>query len=195
LSIINSYFLILLFFLLLPFVFSQISIWFLVLSSSFLVLILTALNSSYLFQGKVSLTSFKPIIVKQDFGVLQVNRSTNSSAGWKSWSRLSDDYFYYRKGFGTHANSNLVFDIDRKFTSFATDFGVDTEAPTPASVVFKIVGDGKELFSSSKMGRFDFPGHTKVDITGVKYLGLIVTDAGDGINSDHADWLNPILFK
>ena len=45
------------------------------------------------------------------------------------------------------------------------------------------------------MGRFDFPKHIEIDILGVKYLGLVTTDAGDGINSDHADWLNPVLYR
>ena len=45
------------------------------------------------------------------------------------------------------------------------------------------------------MGRFDFPIHIEVDVTNVKYLGLNITDGGDGINNDHADWLNPILYK
>ncbi len=195
LTILNSYFLILLFLLILPFVFSQISKWFLLLSVICYLLSVAILNSSYLFSGRVSLTSFKPIVVKQDYGTLQINKSTDSSTGWKDWSRLSNNYFYYRKGFGSHANSYLVFDIDRKFKRFATDFGVDTEADTPATVIFKIYGDSKELFAGKKMGRFDFPQHTEVDVTNVKNLELVITDAGDGINSDHADWLNPVLYR
>ncbi len=195
LTILNAYFLIVLFLLLIPLIFSQISYFYFVSCFLFLVSLVIILNLSYLMGKPVSLTSFKPIIIKQDYGVLQIDKSLNSSPGWKSWSRLSGNYFYYRKGFGTHANSNLVFDIDRKFTSFSTDFGVDTEAATPASVIFKINGDGKTLFEGKKMGRFDFPQHTKVNISGIKFLGLEVTDSGDGINSDHADWLNPVLYK
>lgn len=192
---INSYLLILLFFLLLPFVFSQISKWFFVLCFLLFVSAIGILNLPYYLGEKLSLTSFTPVLVSQDFGSLQINKAVNSYSGWKSWNRLSNNYFYYRKGFGTHANSNIVFDVNKKFSTFATDYGVDTEAPTPASVIFKIYGDGKELFTSSKMGRFDFPQHIEVGILGVKYLGLVVSDAGDGINSDHADWLNPVLYK
>ncbi len=195
LTILNSYVLILLFFLLLLYVFSQISYLYFVLCSLFFVLCVTILNLPYILNQPISLTSFKPIMIKQGYGELQFNRSVNSSPGWKSWSRLSNNYFYYRRGFGTHANSNLVFDIGKKFTSFSADFGVDTEAATPASVIFKIHGDGKQLFESKKMGRFDYPQHTKIDISGIKFLGLEVTDAGDGINSDHADWLNPVLYR
>lgn len=195
LTILNSYILIFLFLLLLPLLFSQISYLFFILCSMLFVLCLTILNLPYFLGKPISLTSFKPIIIKQDYAVLQINKSVNSFSGLKSWSRLSSNYFFYRKGFGTHANSNIVFDLNRKFTNFSTDFGVDTEAATPASVIFRIHGDGKKLFESKKMGRFDFPQHTQVNITGIKFLGLEVTDAADGINSDHADWLNPILYK
>ncbi|OGG04481.1 hypothetical protein A2W14_06280 [Candidatus Gottesmanbacteria bacterium RBG_16_37_8] len=195
LTIANSYFSILLYFLLYPYIFSQISILILPVIIIIILSFLALSHASYFIYGKVSLTSFRPIIIRQDYASLQVNKAVESWAGWKKWSRLSNNYYYYRKGFGTHANSNLTFDINRKFSYLSTDFGVDTEAPTEASVVFQIWGDGKLLFESKKMGRFDFPGSVKVKVSGVKYLGLTVTDAGDGINSDHADWFNPVLYK
>ena len=89
----------------------------------------------------------------------------------------------------------MVFDINRKFSKLSTDYGINVEAGTDASVIFKIFGDGKELFSSKKMGKFDLPAHIEIDIKGIKYLGLEVTDGGDGINNDHADWYNPTLYK
>ncbi len=194
-TILNSYALIILFLLLLPYIFSQISIFFLFISFLFCLLSFLVLNSPYIFKKQVSLTNYKPVITKQDFGILQVNRAVNSASDWKSWNRLSNNYFYYRKGFGTHANSNLVFDIDKKYSKFTTDVGVDTEADTTASVIFRIFADGKELYKSKKMGRFDYPEHVELEISNVKHIGLVVEDAGDGINNDHADWLNPVLYK
>jgi len=194
-SIVNSFFLTALFFFLLPYVFNQISLVWGISCAGLLCIALTGLNVSYIFGTKIPLTKFKPIVIKQDYGLLQTNRSVNSFQGWKSWGRLSSDYFYYRKGFGTHANSRLVFDVNRMFKKFSTDYGIDVNASTAASVVFKIIGDGKELFVSDRIGRFDFPHHIEVDITNVKKLELVVTDAGDGINSDHADWDNPMLIK
>ena len=178
-----------------PFIFTQISIF--LLASCFLLLasLITLSHASYFIKERVFLTSFKPIITKQDFAFPQINKTVNSYEGVKKWNRLSNNYFYYRNGIGTHANSNLVFHLNGKFSSFSTDYGIDTEASTPATVIFQIWGDNELLFESPVMKRFDFPGHTKVNISGIKYLGLTVTDAGDGINSDHADWLNPILYK
>lgn len=195
LTIFNSYLLILLFILLLPYIFSQISPLLISIPLLLFTVGFLALNFSYLINSKISLTAFKPVLVKQDFGTMQLDKTVNSSSDWKKWNRLSNNYFYYRKGLGTHSNSNLVFDVDKKFTKFTTDFGIDTEADTTASVIFKIYGDGKELFKSKKMGRFDYPGRAEINITGIKNLGLVADDAGDGINNDHADWLNPVLYK
>ncbi|OGG26154.1 hypothetical protein A2960_04130 [Candidatus Gottesmanbacteria bacterium RIFCSPLOWO2_01_FULL_39_12b] len=195
LTLLNSYVFILGFILLLPYIFSEMSYWFITIPFLIIVSGITLSNASYFFKRKVSLTAFKPVIEKQDYGTPQINKAVNSIQGWKSWSRLSGNYFYYNKGFGSHANSHLVFDINRKFNKFTTDFGVDTESSTLASVVFKIYGDNTELYTSSKMGRFDFPQHAEINVKGVKHLELTITDAGDGINNDHADWLNPVLYK
>jgi hypothetical protein len=60
--------------------------------------------------------------------------------------------------------------------------------------VFEVYGDGKLLFQSDAIRRYDLPRHAEVDVDGVKHLGLVATDAGDGITSDHTDWLNPKLW-
>lgn len=178
-----------------PFVITELPLRFTSIPIIFIVLTVFTLNFSYLVKGKVALSSLKPLNVRQDFGVLQFNRSVNSYSGPKSWNVLSSNYFFYTKGLGTHANSHLVFDVGRKFRRFSTDIGLDSESSEYGSVMFKIYGDDKELFSSPKLGRFDFPRHADVNITGVKFLTLDVSDAGDGINNDHADWLNPVLYK
>ena len=72
--------------------------------------------------------------------------------------------------------------------------GIDTEAGTKASAVFEIRGDDRLLYRSEPMGRFDLPKHADVDVTGVRRLSLITTDAGDGNYDDHTDWLNPVLW-
>lgn len=156
---------------------------------------LTILNLPLITKKPVSLTKFTPYISEQQYGQRQTNRAVQSSFGGPyKWTRLSVQYLFYDKGIGTHANSRHVFDINRNFKRFTTDFGIDTEADTRASAVFEIYGDGKLLFRSEKMGRFDLPKHADVDVTGVKYLELKTTDAGDGNYDDHTDWLNPTLW-
>lgn len=152
------------------------------------------INKPLLFKQPVFLTKLTPIMSQQDYGSRQTNRSVNSFYGINSWNRLSVQYYFYRNGIGTHANSRHVFDINKKFKKFTTDFGIDTESGIQASAVFEIYGDDKLLFRSDVMKKFDLPRHADIDITGVKYLSLVTTDAGNGNVDDHTDWLNTTLW-
>ncbi len=166
------------------------------LSTGVVVVALIFLNKPLLTKQPVSLTKFVPYISEQAYGTRQTNRSVQSSFGGPtSWTRLSDQYVFYRLGIGTHANSRHVFDLNGLFKRFTTDFGIDTEAGTKSSAVFEVYGDGKLLFRSGEaMGRFDLPKHADVNVIGVKSLTLITTDAGDGNYDDHTDWFNPQLW-
>lgn len=61
------------------------------------------------------------------------------------------------------------------------------------SVVFRIVGDGRELFNSGVMRGGDAARPVQLEIRGVQTLELIAEDAGDGPSGDHADWLDVVL--
>lgn len=164
------------------------------LASVPLVLALVIMNKPLIRHTPFSLTSLSPIESSQGYGLRTKDMPVNASLGFNSWSPLSVQYAFYKKGIGTHAISRITYDIGGYFKSFTTDYGIDTEAGTGASVAFEVYGDGKKLFASGKMGRFDMPRHANVNIQDVKKLTLIVTDAGDGIRDDHADWLQPTLW-
>src|SRR5262245_49877904 len=87
----------------------------------------------------------------------------------------------FEKGFGTHAASEVEFDLSGGPGWFCAKVGVDDEVTGAASVVFQVIGDRKVLFDSGVMHKGDAAKPVKVDLTGVKRLGLIVTDAGDGV--------------
>ena len=59
-----------------------------------------------------------------------------------------------------------------------------------ARVVFHVLGDGKELWTSGVMKPNEKAKTIDLDLRGVKRLLLLVDDAGDGIKFDHADWAN-----
>lgn len=159
-----------------------------------LVIGIFALNLPLLRNHSISLTALSPIYQKQDYGRLSKHMPVNANVDdWKTWDRLSTQYFFYPKGLGTHANSRIIYNLAKRFTSFSTDFGIDTEAGNQASVTFVIYGDDKKLFESEVMKRYDNPKHIQVDVTGVTTLMLVVTDAQNGNIDDHADWLNPEL--
>ncbi|AJS58516.1 NPCBM/NEW2 domain-containing protein [Paenibacillus sp. IHBB 10380] len=101
----------------------------------------------------------------------------------------------YTKGLGTHANSEIVYKLDGQYTSFAALVGVDNEVGTVGSVEFQVVVDNQVVFSSGVMHNDVEPKEVNVNLSGKNELKLIVTDGGDGINSDHADWVNARLIK
>ena len=107
--------------------------------------------------------------------------------------RLGGQTFKY--GVGTHAESTLEIDLQGQAERFTAVVGVDDEVSgKPASVEFKLIGDGKELFTSGLKKAGDQPTKVDVDLHGVKRLLLDVNDAGDGIEFDHADWADAQIF-
>ncbi|QTM99132.1 DUF4981 domain-containing protein [Sediminibacillus dalangtanensis] len=127
----------------------------------------------------------------------------SANSGWRSVQRdksvegndlrlrTTEGVNHFEKGIGTHANSEIVFDLTgsgaKKFEAVA---GVDAEVGSNGSVTFEVYGDEEKLFESeTKTG--NTPGEAiSVDIEGVEILKLVVTDAGDGNSYDHADWGN-----
>lgn len=96
----------------------------------------------------------------------------------------------FEHGLGTHAVSTLTIKLQGGATSFSAKVGVDDEvARNPASSVeFQMIGDDKLLWQSGVMKAGDRAKACQVDLKNVQNVLLKVTDAGDGINYDHADW-------
>jgi dolichyl-phosphate-mannose-protein mannosyltransferase len=113
--------------------------------------------------------------------------------------RVAINGITFDKVFGVHARSEVIFALDRRFSRFSVLVGLPdylaSRHPDKAegSVEFEIYGDDKKLWSSGivKAGTSAIP--TEVDVSGVKQLKLLVTDAADGRNYDHACWVNPEL--
>jgi len=101
----------------------------------------------------------------------------------------------YKKGLGTHANSEIVFQLNRSFRYFKSDVGLDdTEDMTPGSVVFTVYVDGRLKYKTPVMRWDSETEHIKVDIMGAEELKLTVEDAGDGDTCDHASWAGAIVY-
>jgi len=97
----------------------------------------------------------------------------------------------YDKGIGTHAHSEIIYDIAGKgYDRFQCYVGLDQEKNMNdvGSVGFQVWADGEKLFDSGTMRRDTPAKFIDVDVSGRKQLKLVVTDAGDGIGNDHADW-------
>jgi alpha-galactosidase len=94
----------------------------------------------------------------------------------------------FEGGVGTHSNSKMRLKLDGKARRFFARVGVDDSAAGQGSVEFCVMGDGKVLWRSGLMAGGQAALPVEVNLTGVRILGLRVSDGGDGSGSDHADW-------
>ena len=152
-------------------------------------------NMRYNLAMKIDLNEIKDVSHSQDYLEPVANMTVESSRGGLYWNRLSNNYFFYNKGIGAHANSEINYSIKGKFSTFETDFGIDTEGSEANKAYFIILGDGRELYRSKPMGKFDLPGTVKVKIVNVNTLTLKIIKAQESIVGLHADWLSPTLTK
>ncbi|HTY35764.1 MAG TPA: NPCBM/NEW2 domain-containing protein [Bacteroidota bacterium] len=95
----------------------------------------------------------------------------------------------YNHGVGTHAASKIWIDLHGQAARFLASVGVDDNTKErKGSVEFRIIGDGKNLWRSGIMKSGEAAKSLDVDLRDVNKLVLLVTDAGDGQDFDHADW-------
>jgi alpha-galactosidase len=71
--------------------------------------------------------------------------------------------------------------------------GIDDEVGDRGSVTFEVWADGVKLADSGVRRGTDGAATLTADLTGKRELRLVVTSAADGIDYDHADWLDPQL--
>ena len=137
---------------------------------------------------RVFLSDMNPIRAIQDHGMLQLDANVNMETIALNGKR-------YKKGLGTHANSEIVFELKNSFTYFESDVGLDdTEGINHGSIVFKVYVDGKMKHKTPVMRWNSETEHIKVAVRGAKELRLIVEDTGDGIACDHASWADAMLY-
>ncbi|MDD5132180.1 MAG: NPCBM/NEW2 domain-containing protein [bacterium] len=107
----------------------------------------------------------------------------------------------YAKGIGTHANSEIVYQIGKQYSRFTAEVGVDAESQGQGSVVFEIWGsygdqDNKfKMYDSGWLRGTNDAKKVDIDVNNIEYLYLKVTDNGDGGNYDHADWADAKLLR
>ncbi|TWT33997.1 Soluble aldose sugar dehydrogenase YliI precursor [Posidoniimonas corsicana] len=101
----------------------------------------------------------------------------------------------YAKGLGVHAYSEVAYDLNGAFQRFVSDIGVDDENAPNGSVVFSVLADGQQVFTSGLMTNQSETQTVDLDVSGVTRLTLIVEDGGNGNGSDHADWADARFFS
>jgi hypothetical protein len=125
--------------------------------------------------------------VKNGWGPAEADRS-NGELGAHDGRTLMLAGKTYAKGLGVHAASEVRYPLNGQCTRFTASVGVDDEVGSNGSVVFQVLADGLRLFDSGVLTGASATRQVEVDVSGRNELRLLVTDAGNGPGSDHADW-------
>ncbi|MCK2240244.1 NPCBM/NEW2 domain-containing protein [Crossiella sp. S99.2] len=100
----------------------------------------------------------------------------------------------YPKGIGVHARSEITVYLGRKCTTFTAQVGIDDEvAGANGSVVFEVHADGTRKAATGVLTGAGGATAITADVSAAEQLRLVVTDGGDNINYDHADWAEATL--
>ncbi len=101
----------------------------------------------------------------------------------------------YLKGLGVHSAARLSYKLDRPWSRFQAEIGIDDSTGGRGSVGFRVFVDGKVKYASPAIRGGMAPQPISVDLAGAKQLDLVV-DYGEASDVlDHADWLNARLVK
>jgi len=100
----------------------------------------------------------------------------------------------YEKFIVAHAPSRLVYRLPANATRLTAAAGLTDSCGGQGSVIFKVLGDGRELFRSQTLSGRSKLVAVDVSLKGVRKLELIVGDAGNGNGLDHSAWFEPKLW-
>jgi alpha-galactosidase len=135
----------------------------------------------------IPLTSLDLSKIQQGWGKPQIDKSVTGKP-------MTIAGKVYKTGLGTHSISQLEIDLRRKPVRFTAFTGVDDAAiGRRGSIEFIIKGDGKVLWESGIMKPGDPAKPVDIEVKWVKKLTLMVTDAGDGADDDHANWAEAVF--
>jgi len=134
------------------------------------------------------LCDWSPIGWEQGWGAVQIDRSVEGRP-------LSVAGRTFAHGLGTRAPSRISYHLNGAFRTFESALGVDDEANHGQTMRFRVVVDRYVLYDSGDVSGPDTLRQVTIPVDGAQYLSLVVLDGGDGITSDHADWLEPVLQR
>ena len=163
----------------------------------------------------IDLTAYKYLRSTCGWGSVAINKNLNGG-------KLSINGTPYDKGIATHANAILLYELPEgavKFTALAGIDNTGSDQGSKSSIEFMVfnedptiriettdqwsggnktikVDPNKQVGYSGFIGRVAGRQQSVVeaDISGAEKLYLVVTNGGDGLSYDHADWANPVLI-
>jgi len=137
--------------------------------------------------GWTGVSALTPMIAINGWGPIELDTS-NGGKALGDGRPLQIAGKTYLRGLGVHALSRVTFSLGGSCSQLVADVGVDDEVGSGGSVQFQVLADGKVVAKTGTLTGADGAQHLVADLTGAKQLDLVVTDAGDGLRDDHADW-------
>ena len=129
------------------------------------------------------------------WGPVEKDRS-NGENGAGDGRTLTLNGTTYAKGLGAHAYSNIIYNLGGRYSSFISDVGLDDEVAGSGkgSVGFEVYLDGVLAYTSGPMFESTVTKNINLNVSGKNELRLVVTNAGDNYDYDHADWAGARLI-
>ncbi|MBI3118681.1 MAG: NPCBM/NEW2 domain-containing protein, partial [Candidatus Hydrogenedentes bacterium] len=156
-----------------------------------LCLPLSAEEKKQLPQAETGVLLGRLLVHTQGWGELGIDTCAYSST--KTALPLKIGTQEYGQGLGMHAPGELVVALEGAFERFDAEAGVQWQGQNAGSVVFQVFVDGEKQFDSGILRESDGARPVSVPLRGAEELRIVVTDAGDGITCDCANWANARL--
>ncbi|MFE3853912.1 NPCBM/NEW2 domain-containing protein [Streptomyces griseorubiginosus] len=126
------------------------------------------------------------------YGPVERNTSNGESAAGDGHP-ITIGGVVYAKGLGVHAESSVEYYTGAACETVTAQVGVDDEKGANGTVAFEVWADGTKVASTGVLTNAMPAQSLTADVTGARLVRLVITDGGDGIDSDHADWGDALL--
>jgi len=150
-----------------------------------------------------------------DLSTTDLGSAFLSDAGWTSagvgWGKPARNHYWFDeqnrnqvflqigghihdKGLYAHSASRYVFDLAGRWKQLKVKIGLHDQANTQGSAMFRVLGDGRELYRSRVL-HSDSHEKPVIDVTGVRTLQLLCDGAEGHNHNSWAIWADPQLSR
>ncbi|MDH7600561.1 MAG: NPCBM/NEW2 domain-containing protein [Armatimonadota bacterium] len=133
------------------------------------------------------------LYVRQGWGELGIDKAASVAGQAPAKLRIANKE--YDKGIGHHAPGEIIVDLNGEYDYFEAEIGVQWQGSNIGSVVFQVFVDDEVRYDSGLIRETDEPKHIRIPTSGASELRLVVTDGGDGITCDCANWADAKLIS
>lgn len=123
-------------------------------------------------------------------GLGPVRRDLNNNGGL-----IKLDGKTYAKGLGVYPRSEITYTLNRGYTQFLADVGIDDICGGAGTVLFEVYLDGVKAFSSGVVRGTTPAKQIALNTATTNQLRLVLTNGGDGISCEYSDWAGARLLR